>query len=80
MSLEFRVGGRKVSQQEFERSLKETALKQVDGAVQRSLSTIRCPKHHQRPRVRSARSSRDVKWKIEGCCQELVEAARKALT
>ncbi len=80
MSLEFRVGGRKVSQREFGRALHDTALKKVDDAVQRRLRTIRCPKHGQQARVRSARSHNDLKWNIEGCCEELVRAARKALT
>ena len=77
--VEFKVGGRKVPQRDFGRALHDTALKQVDDAVQRRLRTIRCPRHGQQARVRSARSHNDLEWKIEGCCDELVRAARRAL-
>jgi hypothetical protein len=80
VGVEFRVGGRKVSQRGFARGIANEALKGVDEEMQRRLSSIHCPTHGQRARVQSTRAGGDLTWHVEGCCEALVAQIKKHLS
>jgi hypothetical protein len=78
--LEYRIGNRKVSQQEWERHMFQEAPRQVAReAVDRELRKVRCPTHGQSPNATITDRADGFEVHIEGCCDALVERAQKAL-
>jgi hypothetical protein len=46
----------------------------------RKLSGLRCPDHHQAPRLQFRGATlRDVTIQMSGCCRKLIEMANKAI-
>jgi hypothetical protein len=83
-SLKFSVNGRRVPAgrmgQAMGDALQEAAFQQVKTNVQERLRRVRCPQHHQAPRVAgSGTSLATLRWSIAGCCDRLVEEARHEL-
>ena len=77
--VELRVGGRKVSANEFARALQEDVLKMVEREVQQRVNRIRCPEHGKAAHVTPIRSAGQLTWEIRGCCQKLVAEVQKLL-
>jgi ubiquitin C-terminal hydrolase len=79
IEIEYTVGGRRVSQQEWERHLREAPTRATKEAVKQKLSRVRCPAHGQSPKVTFRETSEGFDVSISGCCEELTERARRAL-
>ena len=77
--MEYKIGGRKVSQREWERHIAEAPLEAVKDEIRQRVGRIRCPKHGTTATVTLARVSNGFDTKMSGCCDDLVEAARRAL-
>jgi hypothetical protein len=46
----------------------------------RKLETVRCPDHHQPPRLKfQGATLRDVTIQMSGCCTKLLDLANKAI-
>lgn len=46
----------------------------------RKLRDVRCPEHHQSPRLRfNGRSLRDITITMSGCCDKLIALANEAI-
>ena len=74
------VNGREVSPDRLGNVLEKAVVEGVIKHVQERLGQVRCPQHHQQPRVRASGSSLDqLKLTIAGCCQELKDTASNAL-
>lgn len=85
MSMKFKVNGRTVPAGQVGKAmgdaLEKSAFEQVKKNVQERLRRVRCPEHHQSPRVTSSGSSlSNLSWSIEGCCDQVVSEAKKALS
>ncbi len=83
-NVKFTVNGRDVPAGQVGRAmsdaLEQAAFEQVRKNVQERLRRLRCPEHHQAPRVTSSGSSlATLEWSISGCCDRVVDAARRAL-
>jgi hypothetical protein len=48
-------------------------------AIEDRVSAVRCPVHHTGARVRFSGDSHDLKWSVEGCCDQLVNEVKRAL-
>ena len=80
IDITFEIGGRKVSPDRFGDELEKAILSEVADNVKKALSSVMCPKHGQRPRVKvKGRNVNNLSWEVEGCCQELIDMAMNKL-
>ena len=64
----------------FENDFEKAARDAISDSVSTALASVRCPKHGQRPKVRMRGQKIDkLRVEIEGCCDELIDLATKAL-
>lgn len=62
-------------ERKFRQKVTDAARKTVEEKVRR----IRCPEHHETARVHFTGMGDKLSWKVEGCCQRLVEEVKRAL-
>jgi hypothetical protein len=56
--------------------LDRVRVEQFKQATQEKLREVRCPEHHQSPRVRfQGNSLRDITVSLSGCCAKVMELA-----
>jgi hypothetical protein len=80
VGLEYRIGNRRVTKAQWERHLQQQVVEAASDAVEKRVRSVRCPIHNERPtRVTATRSGTDVKWRIEGCCDDLIAAVQRSL-
>ena len=79
MPIEYRVDGRAVSREEWFQGLLDDAVAGALSEVQTTLESVTCPDHGQRPKVMMERTAEGATFKIEGCCDKLVETAEQAV-
>lgn len=79
IEIEYKIGGRRVSQQEWERHLREAPTRAAKENVKQKLSGVRCLTHGQSPKVTFRETSQGFDVSISGCCGELTERTRRAL-
>lgn len=79
-SIEYKIGGRKVSQREWERHLFEQEPKRlIRENVEGKLRGLRCPKHGESPRPTFRETSRGFDLSVSTCCEELEALVQRAL-
>ena len=80
MDIKITLSGREVRPGDLKSAMEKAALETIKDGVQKGLSSVRCPEHHKAPRVTASGSSLDrLSWKIDGCCEKVIDAAKKAL-
>jgi len=57
----------------------QTAMDQEIAAVERRIRAVRCSVYGEQARVRRTAMHEGFKLQVEGCCEDLVERAEKAL-
>jgi hypothetical protein len=77
MKIEFKVIAPKKGA--LEKQAWEALKRQLVEHLENKLRNVECVEHHQRPQVTVTGSFMNPKFKIEGCCQKLVEEATEAL-
>ncbi|HOV66493.1 MAG TPA: hypothetical protein PLR48_06060 [Bacillota bacterium] len=77
MKIEFKVIAPKKGS--LEKQAWEALKRQLVEWLEGRLRGIECSEHHQHPRVTVTGSLRSPKFRIEGCCQRLVDEATEAL-
>ncbi len=76
----FEIGGRRVNPNRFGDEIAKAILTEVAANVKKGLSSVTCPEHGQRPKVRvTGRDVNNLSWNVDGCCQKLVDTAMKKL-
>jgi hypothetical protein len=56
------------------------SLEQFKEFTARKVRDLRCPDHHQAPRLRfHGASLRDISIQMSGCCQKLIELANQKI-
>ena len=68
--VEFKVGGRKVSQREFGKAIKQQGLDALARGVDNLLRDKVCPVHGLPPKVRFIATSDSAKPVVTACCKE----------
>lgn len=78
-NLEYKVGGRTVSQGEFMKNIKDSALELAHKAVKEQVSRVRCPVHGQHPTNLRATggSGGNIGYEFTACCEQLKAAVAK---
>jgi len=80
IDVSFEINGRKVSPNRVSDAVEKAILQEVADNVKKALSSVRCPQHGERPRVKVKGSSLDrLNYVVEGCCQKLIDEAVKRL-
>lgn len=59
--------------------LEKQAWEAIRKQVEEMLRDVKCPEHGRRPKVTISGSYSSPEFKIEGCCQKLIDEATKAL-
>jgi hypothetical protein len=77
VKIEFKVTTPK--KRALERQAWNALRRQVVERLEGRLAGIRCSQHHQCPRVIVTGSLKSPEFRIEGCCQELIDRATEAL-
>lgn len=54
-------------------------LKALKEEIEKKLRHIQCPEHHTYPTVIATGSIKNIEFKIEGCCQNLIDQVLKIL-
>lgn len=62
----------------IERDIKK-ALKSMEKETNEKLEQLTCPEHHEHPYVVFSGSIKNPNFEIKGCCQQMVEEAKRIL-
>lgn len=64
-----------------EAAMQQVVFPQVRDNVAARLRSVRCPEHGMHPTsvLLSGHSLDSLSWRVEGCCDRLIQAARHAL-
>ena len=78
--MEYKIGNRKVSERQWEQHLfHDEPRRLVREDMESKIKSVRCPTHGTTATVRTRETSSGFEFDIEGCCDELVEAAQRKL-
>ena len=79
-NLEYTIGGRKVSQAEFLRDMKDSVYEEAHKKVKESVGRVRCPVHGTHPtNFRVVKSCSKINYEFTCCCEDLKAAVGRAL-
>lgn len=76
--IKFKINGRNVRSDQIGKKMERAALEHGKKQIQEGVRRIRCPVHGTTARVTAI--GRDLSWKVEGCCEALIESVRKAMS
>lgn len=78
---EFRIGNRRVFRSQWEQHLREQVATAAADGIRDRLNSTRCPVHGTRPTriTQTGTVGSQLNWRIEGCCDTLIEAVQQAL-
>jgi hypothetical protein len=80
VSIEYSLGGRKVTRDEFYGGIESRIRESTVAQAQARLANVRCPTHGQTATFNRLRvSAEGFEVSLDGCCDELLGLARKAL-
>ncbi len=81
VKIEYRIGGRKVSQRQFTDGLEGEVRRLTIEGVTKKVQSARCPVHNKPPRVTGVDQTADgYQFKFGGCCDKAVAEARRLLS
>lgn len=80
IDISFEVGGRKVNPNQIGNALEKAVFQEVADNIKKSLSSVRCSEHGERPKVKvKGRNLDNLSYEVKGCCQSLIDKAIKKL-
>jgi hypothetical protein len=77
LSVELQLNGRPVAPGDLARRLNASITETAQRAIERQLTAIRCPEHHQIPRLVGTGQAGQLH--VEGCCGQALERVKKQL-
>ncbi len=81
VNIAFEINGRKVKPNNFGSALENALLDEIGDSIKKSLQSVLCPSHHQRPKVLViGRTLDNLSISLSGCCDELIQKATKKLS
>lgn len=81
IDVSFEINGRRVRPNQVGDALEKAILQEVADSVAKSLRSVRCSVHGERPKVKCVgRRVDELKFEISGCCDELISLATKKLS
>lgn len=80
IEIRFEIGGKEVQPRMLAEALEAAVLSSVKGYITQRLSLATCPTHGAAPSVLCRGTSlKDLSLEISGCCDALIEEAKRAL-
>ena len=80
IDISFEINGRKVSPRNMGNALESAVLKSVQESITKSVGSVRCPEHVQKPKVKvKGRNLDSLSFEVSGCCDQLIETVKKKL-
>lgn len=80
MSVEYRIGNRKVSKAQWDKHLEESVKDAAIDGLRQQISQLRCPVHGKAAKLVVGRQTGSkMEMKIEACCDQLLQRAQQAL-
>ena len=81
LDISFELNGRKVSPNNIGNALEAAMLNSVKDSIGKSVGSIRCSEHGQRPKITAkGRSIDSLSLEVTGCCDALIEQVKKKIT
>ena len=81
IDISFEINGRKVRPNQAANALEKAILKDLSDSISKSLRSVRCSEHGERPKVKfKGRKLDRMKIEISGCCDDLVQRATKKIS
>ena len=61
-------------------SIESAVLKSIQESVKKSVSSLRCPKHGQGPKIEFKGSNLDsLSFEVRGCCDHLIDETNRKI-
>ena len=80
VDISIKLNGRKVSPNQLAKTLEGEMIKGLADEVKKSLRSCRCSTHGESPKVTIAgRSIDNLKFEVDGCCDEFLAIVQKKL-
>jgi len=81
IDISFELNGRKVSPNNMGNALESAMLNSVKDTIGKSVESIRCLEHGERPKIKAkGRSIDSLSLEVTGCCDVLIEQVKKKIT
>ncbi|MEJ1342703.1 MAG: hypothetical protein RPU64_11255 [Candidatus Sedimenticola sp. (ex Thyasira tokunagai)] len=81
IDISFEVNGRKVSPNNIGNALEAAMLSSVKDSISKSVGSIRCAEHNQKPKIKAkGRSIDSLSLEVTGCCDALIEQVKKKIS
>ena len=78
--ISFKINGQKVTPGNIGNSIESTILKSIQDSVKRSVSSVRCNKHGQGPKIEfKGRNLDSLSFEVTGCCEHLVKEVNRKI-
>ena len=77
LKLSFKLNGRTIPANRIADELTKQVKKSATDMATRRIQSIRCPIHHQTARVSPA--GFDGQFRVQGCCDQLIDEVRRHL-
>lgn len=79
-NVRFEINGRSVSPSRLQDEFEKAIYSQVRDNIAKALRGVRCSEHGEAPTVIvKGRSMSDLKFEVQGCCQDLIDRSLKQL-
>lgn len=80
IDISFELNARKVSPNNIGNSLESAMLNSVKDSISKSVGSIRCAEHGERPKIKAkGRSLDSMSLEVTGCCDALIDQVKKKL-
>ena len=81
IDISFEINGKKVNPNSFGNAIEQAMLSEITNSVNKSLYSVSCPTHHQKPKVLiKGKNLNNLSFEISGCCDELIQKSVAKLT
>ena len=80
IDISFKINGRSVTAKSFQDEFERAIFESIKDSLTSSVRSVRCSTHNQRPKLKvTGRDLNSLNVNVEGCCDELVQAAAAKL-
>lgn len=81
IDISFELNGRKVSPNNLGNALEAAMLNSVKDSISKSVGSIRCSEHGERPKIKAkGRNIDSLSLEVTGCCDALIDQVKKKLS
>ncbi len=80
IDITYEINGRKVNPNSFGNAIEQAVLGQIADHIKKAVGSVRCPEHHQAPKIKvKGRNLDNLSFEVSGCCEKLIEKVTQKL-